>query len=157
MHTCLTNAKNPHGFLAHNAHSKSHTLQYGFFCCIVERKEQSKFKAKDKQVEKLILHLIGQYEDVSDGGGVGASLLACWIDTTRQGANYHLRKMWKDKLLKRCNVGSRGSIPTYRYKLSDKSRELYENGKFKNSYFENVYKKDSVANFDKLSMRIIGQ
>ena len=137
--------------------SKSHTLQYGFFCCIVKRKVQSKNNAKEKKVENLIIHLIGQYEDVTNGGGVGASMLACWIDTTRQGANYHLRKMWKDKLLKRKNVGSRGDIPTYRYLLGDKAREFYESGKFKNDYFEYVYKKESVALFDKLTMRIVGQ
>ena len=108
-------------------------------------------------MDKLILHLIGQYEDVTGGGGVGASMLGVWIDTTRQGANYHLRKLWKDKLLVRCNIGSRGSIPTYRYKLSDKSREFYEDGKFKNAYFEKVYTRQTIAAFDKLSMTLIGE
>lgn len=107
-------------------------------------------------MEKLILHLVGQYEDATQGGGVGASMLASWIDTTRQGANYHLRKLFKDKLLVRASLASRGSIPTYRYKLSEKSREFYNDGKFKNAYFEKVYTKKSVEMFDKLSMNLIG-
>ena len=108
-------------------------------------------------MEKLILHLIGQYEDVTGGGGVGASMLANWIGTTRQGANYHLRKLYKQKLIMRKNAGNKGSIPIYRYTLGDKSRELYEIGKFKNAYFEAVYKNDSVEKFDKISMQLCGQ
>ena len=106
-------------------------------------------------MEKLICHLIGKYQEVTDGGGVGASMLSVWIDTTRQGANYHLRKMFKSKLLKRKNVGSRGVIPTYRYQLGDKALELYEDGKFKSDYFSAVYRRKSIEKFDNLSSRIL--
>lgn len=108
-------------------------------------------------MERLILHLIGQYEDVSRGGGVGATMLGHWINTTRQGANYHLRKLHKDKLITRKNIGTRGDIPVYRYVLSDKAREFYEDGEFKNAYYEYVYTSELGEKFDQLSMNLIGE
>lgn len=108
-------------------------------------------------MEKLILHLIGQYEDVTDGGGVGASMLAHWLGVTRQGANWHLRRMFKDKLITRKNIGNRGHVPTFRYFLAEKTREFYEDGKFKNEYFEKVYTSEVVEHYDKMCMQICGE
>lgn len=104
---------------------------------------------------RLIIHLIGQYSDISDGGGVGATMLANWLGVTRQAANYHLRRMFKDKILMRKNVQQNGAIPSYRYVLGETATELYERAEFKNDYFEFVYTSQSGASFDRLSAIIL--
>lgn len=89
--------------------------------------------------EFLICHLIGKYQDISNGGGVSPTMLAHWLNLSRQGASYHLRRMVQDGVLRRVEIDYRSNISAFRYFLSEKSQDLYEEKRFVRDYHEFVY------------------
>lgn len=101
---------------------------------------------KDNELrDARILQMIGQYNAISAGGGVTPIQLASWLEVTRQGSSYHLRRLVQDGLLVRREYTYREAtertqkVVAFRYYLSEKSNEFYQDGQFKAAYLGWVY------------------
>lgn len=89
--------------------------------------------------QAALVHMIGQHEDITDSGGVRPIEASTWLNLSRQRASDYLRELVKDGTLERVGYQYRPETVAYKYYLSPRARELYEDNILHNAYMAFVY------------------